>query len=72
MQGSTSNPKQQGGQNEYEHDYTSIDRDDNINIPNENVNEKASVEAENVSGHDEGPSKAKRKKNQPFGRILLK
>ncbi|KAK1414855.1 hypothetical protein QVD17_30616 [Tagetes erecta] len=62
MQTSTSNPKQQGGQNEYEHDYTSMDADKNIDMPDQNVNEKASVEVENVSGHNEGPIKAKRQR----------
>ncbi|KAK1408213.1 hypothetical protein QVD17_39848 [Tagetes erecta] len=62
MQGSTSNPRQQGGQNEYEHDYTSIDGDDNTDMPDQNVNKKASVEVENGSGHNEGPLKAKRQR----------
>ncbi|KAK1424369.1 hypothetical protein QVD17_19698 [Tagetes erecta] len=62
MQASTSNPKQQGGQNEYEHDYTSMNADEDIDMPDQNVNEKASVEVENDSGHNEGPLKAKRQR----------
>ncbi|KAK9057990.1 hypothetical protein SSX86_022830 [Deinandra increscens subsp. villosa] len=63
MQGSTSNPLQQGGQNQFSPKHINLDEDEKINVPNENVNEAASVIDNNSKMQDDVKLKRKRKKS---------
>ncbi|KAK9071832.1 hypothetical protein SSX86_008261 [Deinandra increscens subsp. villosa] len=63
MQGSTSNPLQQGGQNQFSAEHINLDEDENINVPDENVNEAASVLDNNSKMQDDVKLKRKRKKS---------
>ncbi|KAK9048859.1 hypothetical protein SSX86_032174 [Deinandra increscens subsp. villosa] len=62
MQGSTSNPLQQRGQDQSSEEYINLDGDENINVPDENVNEAASVLDDNPSVQDDVKLKRKRQK----------
>ncbi|KAI3762461.1 hypothetical protein L1987_52891 [Smallanthus sonchifolius] len=66
MEGSTSNPRQQGDQDQISQspqDYTNLDGDENQDVPqDQNVNEDASVEEENRGGEEDVQLKRKRQK----------
>ncbi|KAI3725557.1 hypothetical protein L1987_65347 [Smallanthus sonchifolius] len=63
MEGSTSNPRQQGDQDQISQspqDYTNLDGDENQDVPqDQNVNEDASVEEENLGGEEDVQLKRK-------------
>ncbi|KAI3714338.1 hypothetical protein L1987_72935 [Smallanthus sonchifolius] len=66
MEGSTSNPRQQGDQDQISQspqDYTNLDGDENQDVPqDQNVNEDASVEEVNRGGEEDVQLKRKRQK----------
>ncbi|KAI3732424.1 hypothetical protein L1987_63629 [Smallanthus sonchifolius] len=62
MEGSKSNPRQQGDQDQISQspqDYTNLDGDENQDVPqDQNVNEDASVEDENRGGEEDAQLKS--------------